>query len=142
RGGNWSTGPYAFPGGPPAVCVVAYDRHPIKLNRKQRKRFPQRTNGRIFVKEKIRDAVLAFIPPNELFNALHSSDHAAEAWHLVDILAPELKAELQQRILAMHENAAPAVAGKISKPTIAIGTQRDAAAVQVKRGAPDLRRAA
>jgi hypothetical protein len=144
RGGNWSTGPYAFPGGPPAVCVVAYDRHPIKLNRKQRRRFPQRTNARIFVKEKIRDAVLAFIPPNELFNALHSSDHAAEAWHLVDILAPEMKAELQQRILTMHKPAEQIASAKTSKLAIAIGTQKVAAAVAVptKSVAPALRRAA
>ncbi len=105
RGGNWSPGPYRAPGGPPAVAVIAYDPQPIRLNRKQRRRFPQRTNARIFVKEKIRDAVLAYLPANQQCNALHSSDHAAEAWHLIDVMAPEMIDEIHARIAAFHQPA-------------------------------------
>jgi hypothetical protein len=80
------------------VVVIAYDSNPIPMNRKQRRRFPQRTNARIFVKEKIRDAVMAYFPPNQQCNALHSSDHAAEAWHLIEVMAPELVDEIHARI--------------------------------------------
>ena len=98
RGGNWSAGPYALSGGPPAAAVIVYDPNIIPLNRKQRKRFPQRTNARLFVKEKIRDAIAADLPSNQQFNALHSSDHAAEAWHLIDVLCPELADEIRARV--------------------------------------------
>jgi hypothetical protein len=36
--------------------VVAYDRNPQPLNRRQRRKFSQRTNARIFVKELIRES--------------------------------------------------------------------------------------
>ncbi len=102
RGGNWSAGPYKCSGGPPAVAVVAYDRAPIRPSGKQRRKFPQRTNARIFVKEEIRDFVISKLPAGEEFNALHSSDHAAEAWHLVEVLAPELKETIQRRLDPMQ----------------------------------------
>jgi hypothetical protein len=105
RGGNWSAGPYNSAGGPPATAVIAYDHKPIRLNRQQRRRFPQRTNARIFAKEKIRDAILAYLPPNQQCNSLHSSDHAAEAWHLVEILAPELIEKIHAQIAAFHQPA-------------------------------------
>ncbi len=57
RGGNWEVGePFHVPAGPPAVAVIAYDRHPLPLTRRQHRRFSHRTNARIFVKEAIRDA--------------------------------------------------------------------------------------
>jgi hypothetical protein len=103
RGGNWEAGrPFSISGGPPAVCVVAYDRSPVSLNRRQRRKFPKRTNARIFVKETIRDAIIAQLPTNEDFNALHSSDNAPEAWHLIEVLAPELVEPIQARIRQIH----------------------------------------
>jgi nucleoside diphosphate kinase len=103
RGGNWEAGkPFELTGGPPAAAVVAYDRAPIAPNRRQRRKFPKRTNARIFAKEKIRDAIIAELQPGERFNALHSSDHAAEAWHLIEILAPELTDTIRDRLAEIH----------------------------------------
>jgi hypothetical protein len=108
RGGNWGGGgPFDRSGGPPAVAVVAYDRDPLPLNRRQRRKFPQRTNARIFVKEAIRDAIVAQLPKDHSFNALHSSDHAAEAWHLIEVLAPETIEVVRRRLKEIHEGAAP-----------------------------------
>lgn len=103
RGGNWEAGePYKLPGGPPAIAAIAYDRQPTQPNAGQRRRFPQRTNARIFVKESIRDAIVAALPESERFNALHSSDNAAEAWHLIEVLAPRMLEEIQARLRRMH----------------------------------------
>jgi hypothetical protein len=107
RGGNWTVGgPFDLSGGEPAVAVVAYDHHPIPPNRKQRRRFPQRTNARIFVKEAIRDAIIAQLPPQQGFNALHSSDHAAEAWHLIEVLAPDRVEAIRAQLDQIHATAA------------------------------------
>jgi hypothetical protein len=108
RGGNWEAGrPFSISGGPPAVCIVAYDRQPKSLNRRQRRKFPKRTNARIFVKETIRDAIIAQLPPGEDFNALHSSDNAPEAWHLIEVLAPDCVEPIQERLRQIHGAAAP-----------------------------------
>jgi hypothetical protein len=108
RGGNWDEdGPFDMTGGLPAAVIVAYDHEPIAPNRQQRRRFAQRTNARVFVKEEIRDAIIAQLPPGEGFNALHSSDHAAEAWHLIEVLAPEKPGDVQARIQAIHAAAKP-----------------------------------
>ena len=106
RGGNWEEdGPFEASGGLPATTVVAYDRNPLPPNRRQLRRFPRRTNARLFVKEKIRDAIAAQLPADQTFNALHSSDHAAEAWHLIEVLAPELIPATRARIQAIHKAA-------------------------------------
>jgi hypothetical protein len=103
RGGNWEAGrPFNVSGGAPAACVVAYDHAPIRPSWKQRRKFPKRTNARIFAKEKIRDAIIAELPRDEAFNALHSSDHAAEAWHLIEILAPELCETIRAKVAEIH----------------------------------------
>lgn len=103
RGGNWEAGkPYELTGGRPAAAVIVYDHAPIRPNWRQRRRFPKRTNARIFAKEKIRDAIVGMLPQSERFNALHSSDHAAEAWHLIEILAPELTDLIRNRLAEIH----------------------------------------
>jgi hypothetical protein len=112
RGGNWEEdGPFDESGGLPAAVVIAYDHEPLTPDRQQRRRFPQRTNARIFVKEAIRDAIIAQLPPQHGFNALHSSDHAAEAWHLVEVLAPELMDQIRIRIQQIHAAAATTTTG-------------------------------
>ena len=79
-----------------------YDHAPIPPNRRQRRKFPKRTNARIFAKETIRDTIIAELPPDERFNALHSSDHAAEAWHLIEVLAPELMDTIRAKLAEIH----------------------------------------
>jgi hypothetical protein len=106
RGGNWEAGrPFSISGGRPAAAVVAYDHAPLRLNRQQRSKFPKRTNARIFAKETIRDAIIEQLPRGEDFNALHSSDHAAEAWHLIEVLAPELVDQVRARLAKIHSGA-------------------------------------
>jgi hypothetical protein len=108
RGGNWvEEGPFDRPGGDPAATVIAYDHQPIPPNRQQRRRFPNRTNARLFVKESIRDAIVAQLPRGESFNALHSSDHAAEAWHLIEVLAPDLLETIRTQVSRLHAQAEP-----------------------------------
>jgi hypothetical protein len=108
RGGNWiEEGPFDRPGGDPAATVIAYDHQPIPPSRKQRRRFPNRTNARLFAKESIRDAIVAQLPRGESFNALHSSDHAAEAWHLIEVLAPDLLDTVRTQVAQMHAQAEP-----------------------------------
>ena len=102
RGGNWGPGPGNYVGGDPAVIVVAYDPQPIAPSWKQRRKFPHRTNARIFAKELIRDAVMSQSADSHGCNALHSSDHAAEAWHLIEVFAPELMLEIQDRLRRIH----------------------------------------
>ncbi len=90
RGGTWAMkGPFATSGGLPAAVVIAHDPEPLAPSAQQRKQFKERTNARVYVKESIRDALLAELSPAEGFNALHSSDHAPEAWHLIEELVPE-----------------------------------------------------
>jgi hypothetical protein len=109
RGGNWEAGrPYSLSGGAPAAAVVVYDHAPIRLNRRQRRKFPKRTNARIFAKERIRDAIIAELPRGETFNALHSSDHAAEAWHLIEVLAPELTDTIRMKLAEIHGDSVTA----------------------------------
>lgn len=109
RGGNWDEGgPFDLTGGEPAVVVIAYDHDPLPPDWRQRRRFPKRTNARIFVKEAIRDAIIAQLPPKQSFNALHSSDNAAEAWHMIENFAPELMDDIRTRIQQIHQADAPA----------------------------------
>jgi hypothetical protein len=102
RGGNWGPGPGDFVGGDPAVIVIAYDPQPIAPNWRQRRKFQHRTNARIFAKEMIRDAVMEESVDAQGCNALHSSDHAAEAWHLIEVFAPELMMEIHSRLRQIH----------------------------------------
>ncbi len=99
RGGNWKLeGPFDISGGPPAAVIVAYDHQPLPLTAKQSRKFTTRTNARLFVKEKIRDVLCEQLPSGERFNALHSSDHAADALHLIETLVPELMDDIVSRL--------------------------------------------
>ncbi len=114
RGGNWDAGgPFDLSGGEPAVAVIAYDRDPQLLTWKQRRRFPKRTNARIFVKEAIREAIIAKLPRGQSFNALHSSDNAPEAWHMIEILTPELVDDIRNRI--SHDQNSTAGDGELRR---------------------------
>ncbi len=104
RGGDWISGDFALPGGPPAIAVVAYDRSPIAATRKQQHKYPQRYNARLFVKDTIRDTIAAELSSDQVCNALHSSDHAAEAWHLIEEMAPELLPQIRARLRQLVDN--------------------------------------
>lgn len=104
RGGNWTREKqFDLSGGPPAAIIIAYDHEPQRLSKRQLRRFPERTNARLFIKEDIREAICSQMPQGERFNALHSSDHAAEAWHLIEVLAPELIESVRNQLAAESE---------------------------------------
>jgi hypothetical protein len=90
---------FATPGGKVATCVVAHDRQPISPTFDQRRAFPYRTNARTFVVDAIRAAVLAYVAPIEMFNPIHASCCATEAWELIEMFAPEIKQEIEAQIV-------------------------------------------
>lgn len=107
RGGNWGPGPGDHQGGDPAILVLAFDPAPLPPTRKQRRRHPLLVNGRVQVKDQVREAVNAALPAGVNINALHSSDYPAEAQHLLEVFAPDL---LERVALRCHEegpNAQP-----------------------------------
>lgn len=111
RGGNWGPGPGDHQGGDPAVIVLAFDPAPFTPTRKQRRRHPLLVNGRVQVKDKIRDTLNASLPEGAKINALHSSDYPAEAQHLLEVFAPDLLELVAER----------------SRAAMAVATQRKAA---------------
>ena len=61
RGGNWGKGPWAESGGDPAMVLVALDLMPVPPSAKQLAKQPHLSNGRIGVKNKIRDRVNSYL---------------------------------------------------------------------------------
>ena len=103
RGGNWGETPYTISSDGPVSIVIAYDHDPLKPNRRQRRRFRQRTNARLFVKEQIREILIKELPGIKNLNAMHSSDYAAEAWHMIEELAPELLDDIRTQLSEFHQ---------------------------------------
>lgn len=101
RGGNWGKGFWKTSSGPPAVIVVAYDQNPIKPTRSQLKKYPQVTNARLFIKERIRATVNAELPPEEECNALHSTDYGGEAWYFIDVYMPEQLQAIREQVACL-----------------------------------------
>lgn len=102
RGGNWGQGPWPISGGVPAAVVVAYDTSPIAPTRRQRKKFPFLTNGRLLCKDKIRDAFNHGLPPSEHCNTIHSSDNGREALDYLRLMLPAAADELLAQIDQMR----------------------------------------
>jgi hypothetical protein len=89
RGGNWGRGPWPISGGPPVAAIVAFDRAPIPLTRRQRRRFPFVANARLLCKEQLRDAFNDGVPADQHCNVVHSSDNGREALDYLRIIMPE-----------------------------------------------------
>ena len=98
RGGNWGRGPWAESGGDPAMVLVALDLMPIPPSAEQLAKQPHLSNGRIGVKNKIRDLVNTYLPPERHCNTVHSSDNEREAWNYLEITFPKKLNKLQRRI--------------------------------------------
>jgi hypothetical protein len=89
RGGNWGRGPWPISGGPPVAAIVAFDRAPIPLTRRQRRRFRFVANARLLCKEQLRDAFNDGVPADQHCNVVHSSDNGREALDYLRIIMPE-----------------------------------------------------
>ena len=80
----------------------------------------------------IRDTVMEESADAQGCNALHSSDHAAEAWHLIEVFAPELMPQIHDRLRRIHglgqTISMEDVRGrKLAKPALSNVSQRRAA---------------
>ena len=90
RGGNWGRGPWATSGGRPAVAIAVLDVFPVSPSRRLKAHHPGVDNQRVFTtKDRIRDLANDGLAPHRQFNAVHSSDNAAEAVRHLDLLFPE-----------------------------------------------------
>lgn len=104
RGGNWERGDFPADGGPPAVCLVAFDPRPKGLRRRFRHRYPDMDNGRIVCKRRIRDRINETLPEAERSNLLHTSDNSEEAWEYVRLALPESEPALRAAIEALRQS--------------------------------------
>jgi hypothetical protein len=106
RGGNWGQGPWSESGGDPAMVLVAIDLMPLQPTTVELAKQPHLSNGRIVVKNKIRDAVNHSLPLEKQCNTVHSSDNEREAWNYLEIALPEHLKEIQQKISQLRNNFA------------------------------------
>jgi hypothetical protein len=106
RGGNWGKGPWSESGGDPAMVLVAIDLMPVQPTPIELARQPHLSNGRIVVKNTIRDTINQSLPPEQQCNTVHSSDNEREAWNYLEIALPEQLEEIQQKISQLHSDFA------------------------------------
>ncbi len=112
RGGNWGRGPWATSGGRPAAAIAALDVFPISPSRRLKAHHPGADNQRVFAtKDRIRDLANTELAPARQFNAVHSSDNAAEAVRHLDLLFPEECATILEH--AVRLTAAVDLPGKV-----------------------------
>ena len=99
RGGNWGPGPFAFSGGTPALAIVALHDRPESPSAAEARQHPALSNALVYrSKLQIRDAILEGIDSDQHFNPLHSSDNDAEAWHYLELAAPDLVHEVRHAV--------------------------------------------
>lgn len=106
RGGNWGKGPWAESGGDPAMVLVGVDLMPITPSDRALAKQPHLSNGRIGVKNKIRDAVNRFLPEERQCNTVHSSDNEREAWNYLAITFPNRLSKFELEIDRLRSNFA------------------------------------
>jgi hypothetical protein len=106
RGGNWGPGPFPRSGGPPELALVAYDAAPLPPTPAERARHPGLENGRLRVKEEIRDRLNARLPPPERCNWLHSSDNAWGAAEYLRLALPDALPSIFERVEQLRAAAA------------------------------------
>ncbi|MCC0176455.1 hypothetical protein I4641_05615 [Waterburya agarophytonicola K14] len=104
RGGNWGKGPWAESGGDPAMVIVALDLMPTAPTAEQLAKQPHLSNGRIRVKNKIRDAVNRSLEIDQRCNTVHSSDNEREAWNYLEITFPRKLEKMQRKIDRLRQN--------------------------------------
>jgi hypothetical protein len=107
RGGNWGSGPYLRSGGPPAVIVVTLDLLPLAPGVGHRAAHPALDNAKIVMaKTAARNLVNAALPDAERYNALHSTDTAAQAWRIVRQLLGSHEPALRDTVERMRREFA------------------------------------
>lgn len=108
RGGNWNKGPWPVNGGLPAIAIAALDPSPIAPNEASKARAPSLDNARIVrAKENARKEFLTTLAEDAYCNPLHSSDNATQAVSYLEIIMPELRADIEQQIMQFETIALP-----------------------------------
>ena len=102
RGGNWGAGPWVVSGGLPSIIVVAYDYHPIPMRKELIVKYPFMNNSRYLIKRDIRDTMNEGLLRKEKANGIHSSDDEFEAWEYIEVICPEKKIIIRQKIEDME----------------------------------------
>lgn len=117
RGGNWGPGPWPASGGLPAAIIVAYDRDPLPLNRRQRKKYPFAVNARTFCKDRIRDEFNENVPDHEHCNVVHSSDNGHEAMEYIRAICRERADDVLEKVARVksHRDAPSDVLADVTK---------------------------
>jgi hypothetical protein len=103
RGGNWGSGPWALSGGPPVAAIVMFDPAPVKLSRRQRKKYPFVASARLLCKERIRDQFNLGYPTSEHCNPIHSSDNGREAYDYLRVIMPDRLEEIATLAALLRE---------------------------------------
>jgi hypothetical protein len=107
RGGNWGSGPFPLSGGPPAMILVTHDLLPLAPGIKHRAAHPALDNAKIVMaKTPARNLVNAALPEGEHYNALHSTDNAAQAWRIVRLLLGGHEQALRDAVAQMQHDFA------------------------------------
>ena len=104
RGGNWGKGPWPESGGDPAMVLVAVDLMPLKPTDAELAKQPHLSNGRIAIKNQIRDVINQLLSAEQQFNTIHSSDNEREAWNYLQIAIPDKCTEVKHRIAALRHD--------------------------------------
>jgi hypothetical protein len=89
RGGNWGQGPWCNSGGKPVAAIVVHDPHPIRPNRRRRRRQPHVFNARLFCKDDLRDLYNQGLPKEQHCNVVHSSDNEQESMEYLRLIMPD-----------------------------------------------------
>jgi hypothetical protein len=99
RGGNWGPGPFPASGGGPAVVIAVLDEHPLPPTEAQRRRFPGLDNARtVVVKEAFRAEFQSALDPDARCNPIHASDGQEDAWHYLELAAPDAEGWLRETV--------------------------------------------
>lgn len=105
RGGDWGKGPHPVGGGGPAVFWLCFDYHPVPATEKLTKVHPYIRNGNItHFKEYLRNYVEQRTLITKHANPLHSADDEIEAWHYLEVVAPNKVRDLKQAVFDIRKS--------------------------------------
>jgi hypothetical protein len=107
RSGNWSSGPFLISDGPPAMILVTLDLLPMSPGARHQAARSALDNAKIVMaKAAARNLVNAASPEAERYNALHSTDNAAQAWRIVRQLLGSQEQAMRDTVERMQRDFA------------------------------------
>lgn len=104
RGGSWGKGAFSQSGGLPAHLLILYDCYPVEPCAETRKDNPGLTNERnLELKRKIRKHGNAGKKREEQSNIVHSTDNAAQAISVIEMVMGDSLQKIESAARAMYE---------------------------------------